>query len=183
VAAAFGDGSTLLTGDAATEGAVKRQPLPEYRVVHFAVHGITSTRDPAKSALLLRATDTDDGLLQSREILGFRLRAALVTLSACDTGSGTIQEQEGVSSLVRPFLAAGARAVVANLWAAEDQFSLTMMREFYRQLAAGAQIGGALRQAKLRMLDKFGPEAVPRLWSGVLAYGDASASVVDVRAK
>jgi CHAT domain-containing protein len=183
VAAAFGDGSTLLTGDAGTEGAVKQQPLHEYRVVHFAVHGITSTRDPARSALLLRATDTEDGLLQSREILGLRLRANLVTLSACDTGSGTIQEQEGVSSLVRPFLAAGARAVVANLWAAEDQFSLTMMREFYRQLAGGAQIGEALRQAKLRMLEKFGPEAVPRLWSGVLAYGDASARVVDVRTK
>jgi CHAT domain-containing protein len=183
VAAAFGDGSTLLTGDAANEGAVKQQLLPEYQVVHFAVHGVTSTRDPARSALLLRATDTEDGLLQAREILGLRLRANLVTLSACDTGSGTVQEQEGVSSLVRPFLAAGARAVVANLWAAEDQFSLTMMREFYRQLAGGAQIGEALRQAKLRMRDKFGPEAVPRLWSGVLAYGDASARVVDVRMK
>jgi CHAT domain-containing protein len=57
------------------------------------------------------------------------------------------------------------------------------MREFYRQLAGGAQIGEALRQAKLRMRDKFGPEAVPRLWSGVLAYGDASARVVDVRRK
>ena len=40
--------------------------------------------------------------------------------------------------------------------------------------AAGADIGEALRRAKLRMLKQFGPEAVPKLWSGVLVNGDAS---------
>jgi hypothetical protein len=74
--------------------------------------------------------------------LSLRLRAALVTLSACDTGAGGLYGQEGVSSLVRPFLAAGARTVVANLWSADDTFSLAIMREFYRQLAAGADKGG-----------------------------------------
>jgi CHAT domain-containing protein len=183
VATTLGDGSTLLIGDAATEQAIKQQPLQEFRVVHFAVHGITSTKFPARSALLLRAAGAEDGLLQAREILGLRLRADLVTLSACDTGSGSLHEQEGVTSLVRPFLAAGARAVVANLWAADDRFSLTMMREFYRQLSTGAEVAEALRQAKLHMLEMFGPEAVPKLWSGVLAYGDASARVVEIRTR
>ena len=50
-----------------------------------------------------------------------------------------------MSSLVRPFLAAGAHSVVANLWAADDQFSLSLMREFYRRLAAGADVADALR--------------------------------------
>ena len=70
---------------------------------------------------------------------------------------------------------------MANLWAADDRFSLTMMREFYRQLSRGVPVAEALRQAKLRMLVLFGPEAVPRLWSGVLAYGDAGVRVVDAR--
>jgi CHAT domain-containing protein len=105
------------------------------------------------------------------------LGADLVTLSACDTGTGETYGQEGVASLVRPFLAAGARTVVANLWTADDRFSLALMREFYRQLAASADVGQALRRAKLRMLEQFGPEAVPKLWSGVLAYGDAAAEV------
>jgi CHAT domain-containing protein len=136
-----------------------------------------STKFPARSALVLRPAGVEDGLLQAREILDLRLNAALVTLSACDTSTGADQGQDGVASLVRPFVAAGARAVVANLWAADDTFSAALMREFYRELAGGVDIGESLRRAKLRMIESFGPEAVPRLWSGVLAYGDTSASV------
>jgi CHAT domain-containing protein len=76
-----------------------------------------------------------------------------------------------------PFLAAGARTVVANLWAADDRFNLALIREFYRRLPAGADVGEALRGSKLKMLEQFGPLALPRQWSGVPAYGD-SANVV-----
>jgi len=178
VRAALGaSGSQVLVKDAATEAAVKAQPLADYRVLHLAAHGIMSTKFPARSALVLRPSGVEDGLLQAREILDLRLNAALVTLSACDTSTGADQGQDGVASLVRPFVAAGARAVVANLWAADDTFSAALMREFYRELAGGADIGESLRRAKLRMIESFGPEAIPRLWSGVLAYGDTSAIV------
>jgi CHAT domain-containing protein len=169
--------STILLDESATEQHLKRQALSDYSVLHFAAHGIVSTKFPARSALFLRPAGDDDGLLQAREILRLRLGADLVTLSACDTGTGETYGQEGVASLVRPFLAAGARAVVANLWTADDRFSLAFMREFYRQLATPTDVGQALRRAKLRMLEQFGPEAVPKLWSGVLAYGDAAAVV------
>jgi len=175
------DRSTVLIGDAATELALKQQPLQDYRVLHFAVHGVLSTKSPTRSALLLRPAGPEDGLLQAWEVLSFRLRAELVTLSACDTGAGVTHGQEGVSSLVRPFVAAGARTVVANLWAADDRFSLTMMRDFYRRLADGADVAEALRGAKIRMLDMFGPQAVPRLWSGMLVYGDGANTVVASR--
>ena len=179
VRAAFGaDSSHVLVRDAATEAAVKAQPLGDYRVLHLAAHGIMSTKVPARSALVLRPSETEDGLLQAREILNFRLNAALVTLSACDTSTGAAQGQDGVASLVRPFVAAGARAVVANLWAADDTFSAALMREFYGKLARGVDIGESLRQAKLRMIETFGPEATPRLWSGVLVHGDAAAVVI-----
>jgi CHAT domain-containing protein len=169
--------STVLLGPAATELAVKHAALADYDVVHFAVHGVVSTKVPSRSALLLRAAGGEDGLLQAGEILELRLRADLVTLSACDTGAGAVHGQDGVASLVRPFLAAGAHAVVANLWAADDQFSLALMRAFYTRLAAGADIASALRDAKLTMLNRFGPQATPKLWSGVLAYGDAARKV------
>jgi len=172
-----GTNATVLLGAAATEPAIKKQPLHEYRVLHFAVHGIPSTRFPARAALLVQPADGEDGLLQAREILMLRLRARLVTLSACDTGSGSLQEQEGVASLVRPFLAAGARSVVANLWAADDQFSLALMREFYGALATGADVGESLRRAKLRILELFGPDVAPKLWSGVLVYGDSATTI------
>jgi CHAT domain-containing protein len=100
------------------------------------------------------------------------VRAELVTLSACETGTGKINGQEGVSSLVRPFLLAGARTVVASLWAADDEFSRGLMTEFYRQLASGAEKGVALRQAKLEMIRRFGSYATPYLWSGFVLVGD-----------
>jgi CHAT domain-containing protein len=178
VVSAFpGRPSTALVGDAATEAAVKAQPLDTFQVVHFAAHGIVSTKVPSRSAIVLLPGGGDDGLLQAGEVLDLRLSADVVTLSACDTGAGTLHGQEGVASLVRPFLAAGARTVVANLWTADDDFSLGLMREFYRQLAAGVDVGEALREAKLRMRQQFGPAAVPKLWSGVLASGDTVVTV------
>jgi CHAT domain-containing protein/tetratricopeptide (TPR) repeat protein len=178
VAAAFAGRPTIvLVGEAATEQAVKSQSLGDFRMLHFAAHGIVSTKSPERSAILLRPAAGEDGLFQAREILDVRLNADLVTLSACDTATGTVHGQEGVASLVRPFLAAGARTVVANLWDADDAFSLNLMREFYRQLATGADVGESLRQAKLRMRQQFGPVAVPKLWSGILVSGDAAVVV------
>jgi len=57
------------------------------------------------------------------------------------------------------------------------------MREFYRHLAGGADIADALRRAKLRMLEMSGSQAVPRLWSVVLAYGDAAVTLTDGAAR
>ena len=170
--------SHVLVKDAATESALKAEQLADYRILHLAAHGIMSTKVPARSALVLRPSGIEDGLLQAREILDLRLNATLVTLSACDTSTGADQGQDGVASLVRQFVAAGAHAVVANLWAADDTFTAALMREFYQQLAAGLDIGESLRRAKLRMIESFGPQAVPKLWSGVLAYGDAAATVL-----
>lgn len=172
------EASAVLIDAAATEDALKRQPLADYRVLHLAAHGLPSTRFPARAAILLRSGGSDDGVLQAREILLLRLNADLVTLSACDSGSGSIHGQDGPASLVRPFLASGARAVVANLWAADDTFSLALMRAFYRQLATGADIATALRDAKREMISTFGPQALPKLWSGVGAYGDARGTVM-----
>ena len=174
----LGEGaSTMLTGDSGTEGALKRQPLDSYQVVHFAAHGLPSAKFPARAALLVQPDAVEDGLLQAREILALRFTAALVTLSACDTGSGSVHGQDGAATLVRPFIAAGAKSVVANLWAADDTFSLALMREFYRHVAKGVDVASALRLAKRHMLATFGPQATPRLWSGVLAYGDGRARV------
>jgi CHAT domain-containing protein len=182
VARLLGDpASVVLLGDQATEGALKRQPLHEYRVLHFAAHGLPSSKFPARAALLVQPDTEEDGVLQAREILSLHLTASLVTLSACDTSSGSVHGQDGAATLVRPFIAAGASAVVANLWAADDTFSLALMREFYTRLATGADVATSLRDAKLHLLATFGPEAVPRLWSGVLAYGDGRATVSPVK--
>ena len=171
----------MLLAEAATESALKKQPLGQFRVLHFAVHGLVSTKFPDRSALLLYAdpASNEDGFWQAREIARTELNAELVTLSACDVGSGLVVGEEGISNLVRPFLIAGARTVVANLWESNDDFSRGLMREFYSRLAAGMDKGRALQQAKLEMIRKYGQDASsPRLWAGFIMVGESRRSLL-----
>jgi CHAT domain-containing protein/tetratricopeptide (TPR) repeat protein len=176
IAGIFGGKSVTLLGESATESALKKQPLGQFRVLHFAVHGLVSSKFPDRSALVLYPdpAGNEDGYWQAREIARTQLNADLVTLSACDVGSGAVVGEEGVSNLVRPFLIAGARTVVANIWEANDDFSRGLMREFYSRLAAGVDKGRALQQAKLEMIRKYGEDASPpRLWAGFIMVGES----------
>ncbi len=171
--------SVLLMGDDATETEFKAQPLDEFKIIHLAVHSIASTRYPERSALVLARDPRaqDDGLLQVREIAKLKLNADLVTLSACETGIGKLQGEEGVTNLVQAFLLAGAKAVVASLWAAEDNYTTDLMDQFYRHLAQKEPKATALRQAKLDLLTKYADKVPPFYWAGFIIVGDGSSAI------
>jgi CHAT domain-containing protein len=174
-----GPEAVILLGKDATETAFKKEPLDEFRVLHLAVHGFADTQYPERSALVL-GTDPksgDDGLLQVREIIRLRLNAELTTLSACDTGVGKLQGQEGVSSLVEAFLVAGSKSVVASLWSADDTFASALMDRFYLRLGRGEDTGSALRGAKLDLLAKYGEQVSPFYWAAFIAVGEVSTPV------
>lgn len=172
----FGTDSVVLLGRQATEAAFKREPLAKFRVVHLAVHGIASARYPERAALVLGRDpkSEEDGLLQAREIASLALNADLVTLSACDTGVGRLQGEEGNASLQRAFLLAGARATLSTLWTADDTFTAALIKQFYRNLADGMDKGSALRKAKLDLMSKFGDRALPYYWAGFVLDGESS---------
>jgi len=174
-----GPNAVILLGKDATETAFKKEPLDQFRVLHLAVHGFADTQYPERSALVL-GTDPksgDDGLLQVREIIRLRLNAELTTLSACDTGVGKLQGQEGVSSLVEAFLVAGSKSVVASLWSADDTFASALMDRFYQRLGQGEDTGSALRGAKLDLLAKYGEQVSPFYWAAFIAAGEVSTPV------
>jgi CHAT domain-containing protein/tetratricopeptide (TPR) repeat protein len=169
-----GPKAVILLGKDATETAFKKEPLDQSRVLHLAVHGFADTQYPERSALVL-GTDPksgDDGLLQVREIIRLRLNTELTTLSACDTGVGKLQGQEGVSSLVEAFLVAGSKSVVASLWSADDTFASALMDRFYLRLGQGEDTGAALRDAKLDLLAKYGEQVSPFYWAAFVAVGE-----------
>ena len=92
----------------------------------------------------------EDGFLQASEIVQLRLNSDLVILSACDTAVGPLEGEEGIAALSRAFLLAGARSVVSTLWSIDDTFSLFLMKQFYKHLAAhetgcGGAYGGEAR--------------------------------------
>ncbi len=174
ISAVAGPRTVVLEGRAATEKALKSQPLRSFSILHLAVHGVADSKFPDRSALVFGsdAAAHEDGLLQVREIESLPLNADLVTLSACDTGAGRIQGQEGVANIVRAFLYAGSRSIVSTLWEVDDTFTAALMKRFYANLAAGRDVSDALRLAKLEMRRRLGPNATPYFWGPFTVVGD-----------
>jgi CHAT domain-containing protein len=175
----LGSDAVLLLGRDATETAFKDERLSDFRIVHLAVHGFADSRFPERSGLVLGvdSATSDDGLLQVREIIHLRFDADLVTLSACDTGVGKLQGEEGVTDLAEAFLVSGARAVVASLWSADDTFTHALMDQFYSHLVEGMDQASALRQAKLDLLAKYGNEVSPYYWAAFVLTGDGGSPI------
>ncbi len=167
--------NTLLIGASATETALKREDLARYRYIHLAVHGFASNVDPDRSALVLRSDPAhgEDGFLQASEIVQMRLNADMVVLSACDSGLGPVEGEEGIAALSRAFLLAGAKSVVSTLWSIDDTFSSFFMKQFYGHLASGTPPVSALAAAKRDMLTRYGQSAPPYYWAAFVIEGAA----------
>ena len=173
--------SLILLGMEATETAFKRAELDHYLTIHLAVHGVTNSTFPDRAALVLLSDPSagEDGFLQSAEVVLLRLNADLVILSACDTAVGPLEGQEGVATLSRAFLLAGARTVVSTLWSVDDDSSLYLMRRLYRYVSVGSSPASALATAKRDFLQKFGVKAVPYHWAGFMIEGGADRTFFD----
>jgi CHAT domain-containing protein len=166
----------VLTDDAATEEAFRRD-APAHRVLHLATYGVLNKQNPLFSFVELAPAGVDDGRLEVHEVLGLRLAADLVVLSACETalGSGRVADLppgEDWVSLTRAFLHAGAAHVVATLWLVEDQATASLMEQFYRTFAAGAHPAEALSRAQ-RALLASPHTAHPFYWAAFVNVGSA----------
>jgi CHAT domain-containing protein/Tfp pilus assembly protein PilF len=163
----------ILLGQEATEAAIKALPLEEYRIIHFACHGLLDEKIPFRSALVLSPGDREDedGFLQVREIYNLDMQADLVVLSACQTGSGALERIEGILGLPRTFFYAGAHSVLASLWPINDRTSAAFMNDFYSCLLRGESRRRALQSAKLRMLRSG--YSHPSYWAGYVLQGDS----------
>jgi len=164
--------------DRAREEDVKRADIGEYRILHFATHAVIDERIPRRSAVLLQASEEEDGLLQVNEIAHLPLTADLVVLAACRTQMGRALRGEGLLNLSRAFLQAGARAVVATLWDVNDADTRRLMERFYGHVRGGTAPDEALRRAQIELLREPGSAARSAGWAGFLVVGDASRPVV-----
>ncbi|MFZ0340473.1 MAG: CHAT domain-containing protein, partial [Terracidiphilus sp.] len=175
----LGNDGVVLLGSQATEAAFESEPLADFRIIHLAVHGFADSRFPERSGLVLGIDKTsgDNGLLQVPDIMRLHFNADLVTLSACDTGVGKVEGEEGITNLAEAFLVSGAKAVVASLWSADDTFTSALMKRFYTHLAQGEDKATALRAAKLDLLAKYGTQVSPYYWGAFVLIGDGGAPI------
>ncbi len=166
--------TTAITNSAATVGSFLEQ-APKASIIHLATHGIVNNKNPNQSLLLFSSTDSIQSAqaLYANEIVNLDLSADLVTLSACNTGTGKIQAGEGVSSLGRAFAYAGCPNQVISLWAVNDYSTTELMSQFYKNLKAGMTKPQAIQDAKLHYL-KSSPQALrhPYYWAGFVYYGN-----------
>jgi CHAT domain-containing protein/Flp pilus assembly protein TadD len=150
--------------------------LSQYRYVHFATHGLADTERPELSTILLSLYDEQgrpqDGFLRAHEVYNLNLPAEMVTLSACETGLGKLTRGEGLVSLTRGFMYAGAARVVVSLWSVSDRATAELMAKFYRRvLVGGERPAAALRAAQVEMWKDNRWEA-PYFWAAFTLQGE-----------
>ena len=164
----------VYTGEKATETSLKQAALVDYKIIHFATHGLIDNRNPARSAIVLSLRDqsSEDGFLQMREVFDLKMNADLVALSACQTGLGQFIKGEGIEGINRAFFFAGASSVLMSLWAVNDQASYQFMQRFYTHLRSSDSIVDALQRSKIEMINS---EALshPFYWAGFVVSGKA----------
>ena len=178
--------SDIHLGLDATETAVKKASLDEYRIVYFATHALVTgdlkafAQAKAEPALALtmpdKPTHQDDGLLQMSEISELKLNADWVILSACNTAASDGVGAEALSGLARAFFYAGARSLVVSHWDVLDEETVQLMSDLFKISSQNKSMshGEALRQAQLDMLNnaKNDDQAHPRVWAPFVVVGE-----------
>jgi len=177
IVAAAGDKVTLkaLDFDASRNTALGPE-LARYEIVHFATHGVFDNEDPGRSGIILSMFDgrgqAQDGFLRLRDIYGLQLSSQLVVLSACNTALGKPVRGEGLVGIVRGFMYAGAKRIVASHWKVDDEATGELMRLFYLEmLQKNRPAAAALREAQLTMLKQERWRA-PFYWAAFVLQGE-----------
>lgn len=168
-------GGELLAEKSASESEFK-EIAGGYDIIHLATHGILNTDASLQSNLLFADSESgDDGFLHTYEIYNLNQASQLVILSACNTGAGKNYGGEGVISVGRGFLSSGSRSVIMTLWPVNDYSSYELIKGFYKELKHKHPIYEALRNSKLKFLEKADNlHSHPFFWTGYVIYGDAS---------
>ena len=159
----------------ASRATVVKTDLSDYRIVHFATHGLLNNEHPELSGIVLSLFDQkgqpQDGYLRLHDIYNLKLPVDLVVLSACNTGLGKDVRGEGLIGLTRGFMYAGASSVVASLWTVDDDATAELMRYFYGfMLKDGLSPAAALRKAQVSMSQQKRWQS-PYYWSGFIIQG------------
>jgi CHAT domain-containing protein len=181
----------LYLGVRASEGSVKSTNLSDRRVVAFATHGLVpgeldGLTQPALALSNPAVTGEKDadGLLAMDEILGLKLNADWVVLSACNSGSASGANEEAVSGLGRAFFYAGARALLVSNWPVETVSAKLLTTDIFRRQATDAKLARAeaLRQSMRQLMQNEAARdgsgkpmysyAHPAFWAAFSLVGD-----------
>ena len=179
----FGPKSKIFLRDSATEAAVRREILRDFKVIAFATHGLIreEIEGISEPALVFTPVDSmvaaNDGILTATDISRLDLAARLVILSACNSGKFelTLFSSE-LGGLSTAFLMGGAKTTLASLWSVNSESTSMLMQRFSAEFSANSVSSAeALRKAMWWMLSApDAPERYknPRYWAAFSVFGD-----------
>ena len=157
----------------ATKSKLLDTDLSKFRFLHFATHGVLAVDTGVQEPSLVLSSDGGDSshmFLSMSEILGLKLEPESVVLSACNTGSGKISRAEGVMSLGRAFLAAGAESVTVSLWQVSDESTALLMERYYRGILENKKKSVALAEARSAVFASGSTS--PFFWAPFIVIGE-----------
>jgi len=156
----------------------QEQRLDDYRYLLFATHGII----PGKSNIIKQPAlvlsqpnlEADKGLLKMADVFALELNAQLVSLSACNTGSGKQERGEGVMGLTRAFMYAGTPVIAVTLWSVNTYSTEQLNVGFFDKLTKIPNPAKALQAIKLEMLHGTNGKKYqhPYYWAPFVLFGD-----------
>lgn len=161
---------------AASRETATSAELNQYRYVHFSTHGLLDSVHPELSGLVFSLVnergETQDGFLRAHEIFNLKLSPEVVVLSACQTGMGKDVRGEGLVSLMRGFMYAGAPRVIVSLWGVSDWGTTELMVRMYQgMLKEGLRPAAALRAAQVSLKNDK-QWASPYYWAPFTLQGE-----------
>jgi CHAT domain-containing protein len=155
--------------------SVFKSEAGSYDIIHMAMHTLINDQDPMHSKLIFSSENdsADDGYLNTYEVYGIPLKAKMVVLSSCNTGTGMLYSGEGILSLARGFIYSGSKSVVMSMWEIEDRSGVDIVELFYLNLKKGYTKSVALRKARIAYLKNADQlRSHPYFWSSLIIYGD-----------
>lgn len=144
-------------------------------ILHLATHSFSDITNLGDNFLVYKNKKGSPEILHGLDIRRMNINSPLVVLSSCSSGEGQYVLGEGVFSLSREFVNAGAKSVVRSSWQVNDQSSSILMTDFYANLK-NESVSESLRMAKLKMKNNYiqPPFQHPYYWAAFVVEGDPS---------
>lgn len=167
VAAAWPQAARIRGAEATLAKLRARLEAGRVGMLHLSAHAVAHGVVPSASLLMLA-----DGAVPLSSLSELPLEGATVVLSACTTATGEARGGEGDAGLLWGPLGAGARCVVASLWAVNQQATCDLMGQMHYWLGRGEGVAAALRRAR-QTLAAAPNYAHPHYWAGFAVFGSS----------
>ncbi|OJJ14676.1 hypothetical protein BKI52_41290 [marine bacterium AO1-C] len=149
------------------------QTVQKANIIHIASHSEANRKNSGLAKIRFAGCGNNkdvSGCLLASEVYNLELNADLLVLSSCESGVGKLIKGEGVFSLARSFLYAGAHNIVFSLWEIDDVYTRKLMIAFYKQFLGtnGVSYSAALQAAQQKLMRQG---VHPKHWAGIVMIG------------